>query len=122
MPERIHNRLINNNRRTSLRKNQTYPEQLLWQELRGKALGYKFRRQHGIGNYIVDFYCKQLSLVIELDGDSHFDEKSIQQDIKRDKYLKSLGLTVLRFTNLEMTQNLSGVLEHLQAWILNREN
>jgi very-short-patch-repair endonuclease len=61
--------------------------------------GRKFRRQHGIGNYIVDFCCPSEKLVIELDGDQHGDYEQIEKDKKRDKYLEGLGFTVLRFEN-----------------------
>jgi very-short-patch-repair endonuclease len=97
-------------RRVELRKNPTEPEKRFWQALRGKQLGVKFRRQHGIGHYVVDFYCPEWALVVELDGDSHFNADVQASDAKRDAYLRSLGLRVLRFTNLEIMRNLDGVL------------
>jgi len=97
-------------RRVELRKNPTEPEKRFWQAVRGKQLGVKFRRQHGIGHYIVDFYCPEWALVVELDGDSHFNADAQASDAKRNAYLHSLGLRVLRFTNLEIMQNLDGVL------------
>jgi very-short-patch-repair endonuclease len=97
-------------RRVALRKNPTEPEKRFWQSVRGKQLGVKFRRQHGIGHYIVDFYCPEWSLVVELDGDSHFSSQAQINDAERDAYLRSLGLRVLRFTNLDIMQNLEGVL------------
>ena len=93
-----------------LRQKQTPVEQMLWQCLRANQLhGAKFRRQHNIGQYIVDFYCHAAKLVIELDGGIHELQKA--QDRDRDTYLKANGLQVLRFPNEEITQNLPQVLQ-----------
>ena len=93
-----------------LRQKQTPAEQMLWQCLRANQLhGAKFRRQHNIGQYIVDFYCHAAKLVIELDGGIH--ELQKDRDSDRDTYLKSNGLQVLRFPNEEITQNLPQVLQ-----------
>ncbi|WP_082889567.1 endonuclease domain-containing protein [Methylomonas koyamae] len=108
--ETIFNRPQYRGRRVELRKNPTEPEKRFWQAVRGKQLGVKFRRQHGIGHYIVDFYCPEWQLVVELDGDSHFHPEAQTADTERDGYLQSLGLRVLRFTNQEVMQNLEGVL------------
>lgn len=108
--ERIFNRKYNKTRRVALRKNQTEPEKFFWQAVRGKQLGLKFRRQHGIGPYIVDFYCAEKKLVIELDGDSHYSSEAQALDAERDHYLRRLGLVVMRFTNLEVRNNLEEVL------------
>ena len=99
------------NRRSVLRHQATVPEQRFWQAVRGKQLGVKFRRQHGIGHYIVDFYCPELKLVVELDGDSHFSDEAQQYDAVRDDYIQALGIRVLRFTNTDVMQNLEGVLQ-----------
>lgn len=97
--------------RRTLRKNPTEPERQLWNKIRNKQiLDIKFRRQQGISRYIVDFYCAEYSLVIELDGDSHFTHEGIVYDQIRDEYLKALGLVILRFTNSEVMQNMDGVL------------
>ena len=97
-----------------LRSDMTGPEKRLWARLRARQLkGLKFRRQHGIGPYIVDFYCPEQSLVIEIDGDSHADAKQIRKDQRRDRYLQSIGLSVVRYTNDEIMKNLDGVLEDL---------
>ena len=83
-----------------LRKKQTSAEEILWQLLRNRQLAdLKFRRQHQIGNYIVDFFCAEHSLIIELDGPVHQQAKQVAHDHKRDAYLKSLGKKVLRFSN-----------------------
>ena len=97
--------------RSELRKNMTEPERRLWSKLRGKQLGVKFRRQFGIGQYIVDFYCPEKRLAVEIDGDSHFDEASVTYDLARDEYIESLHIRVLRFTNLDVMRNIDGVLQ-----------
>ncbi|TBR41712.1 endonuclease domain-containing protein [Marinomonas agarivorans] len=96
--------------RSELRKAMTEPEQRLWYRLRNKQLGVKFRRQFGIGRYIVDFYCPEKRLVIEVDGDSHFSKAGLSYDSARDEYIKSLDIQVVRFTNLDVMQNIEGVL------------
>jgi very-short-patch-repair endonuclease len=93
----------------------TGPEKRLWAKLRMHQLtGLKFRRQHGIDGYIVDFYCPEQALVIELDGESHTDAEQAAKDQERDDYMRRLGLTVVRYTNDDVMKNLDGVLEDLQ--------
>ena len=97
-----------------LRSNMTGPETRLWSRLRGSQLqGLKFRRQHGIGPYIVDFYCPEQFPVIEVDGDSHADADQIPKDQLRDRYFQSLGLHVIRYINDDIMKNLDGLLENL---------
>ena len=97
-----------------LRSNHTRAEQLLWLKLRSKQIhGLNFRRQHGIGSYIVDFFCPERSLVIEVDGDVHAIETQQTKDLEREDFLKSLGLQVVRYTNEEVINNLDGVFEDL---------
>jgi very-short-patch-repair endonuclease len=97
-----------------LRSDMTGPETRLWPRLRARQLQrLKFRRQHGIGPYIVDFYCPEQSLVIEVDGDSHADADQIVKDQLRDRYFQSLGLHVIRYFNDDIVKNLDGVLEDL---------
>ncbi|SPP64912.1 endonuclease domain-containing protein [Nitrospira lenta] len=103
------------NLKRRLRSDMTGPEKQLWLQLRSRQLqGLKFRRQHGIGPYIVDFYCPERSLVLEIDGDSHAGTEQILKDQERDSYLNSLGLQVIRYLNGDVTNNLAGVLEDLQ--------
>lgn len=113
----VFNLLPYQERRRDLRKKQTEPEQRFWQVVRARQLGVKFRRQQGIGHYIVDFYCPELGLVIEIDGDSHFQVDAQIADKKRDKYLNSLGIQIMRFTNAEVMKNLEGVLANIKAYI-----
>ncbi len=104
------------NRVRELRKNQTQAEKIFWELVRGKRfLGKKFRRQHQIGDYIVDFYCHSEKLIIELDGEVHNTKEQTKKDIKRDKYLTSLGNTVLRFQNLELLDNPKRILEKISV-------
>jgi very-short-patch-repair endonuclease len=99
----------------------TGPEARLWSRLRARQLqGLKFRRQHGIGPYIVDFYCPEQSLVIEVDGESHADADQIVKDKQREAYMQSLGLRVIRYINDDIMKNLGGVLEDLAERISSR--
>ena len=91
-----------------LRKNMTKEERHLWYNFL-KDLPITINRQKVIGNYIVDFYCAKSKVVIELDGSQHFEEKGIEYDAKRDEYLKSLGLTILRYSNYDVNTNFYGV-------------
>ncbi|WAC39685.1 endonuclease domain-containing protein [Pedobacter sp. SL55] len=100
-----------------LRNTLTDSEALLWNHLKGKQLGFKFRRQHPIAYYIADFYCHEAKLVIELDGSIHNQPDILQNDIERQKYLERLGLTVLRFTNDELYNNTNKVLEEINKII-----
>jgi len=86
----------------------------LWSRLKNKQLnGYQFYRQKPIGNYIVDFYCPATKMVIEVDGGQHFYEDGIERDKERDVYINSLGLKVLRFTNVEVLKNMQEVIDSI---------
>ena len=100
----------------TLRNNMTLSEILLWKEIKGKnVLGYDFHRQKPIEEYIVDFYCPKLKLVIEIDGDSHDGKEG--PDFIRQKKLESKGLTVLRFWDIDVRTNVDGIVEQLKEWI-----
>ena len=99
-----------------LRNNSTYTEVQLWNYLKKKKLrGYDFDRQKPIDNYIVDFYCKDLMLAIEIDGESHYGIK--EKDEKMEKRLNELGVTVLRFDDLDIVHKLDKVIEKIEKWI-----
>lgn len=98
-------------RAKALRKTQTHAEELLWNYLKQKPLGYKFRRQHPLGNFILDFYCHSLKLVIEVDGSIHDIEEVAENDKIRDAALKNVGLTIMRFTNDEVEHHLEAVIQ-----------
>ena len=92
----------------NLRKNQTKEEGLLW-NLFLKRYPLRFRRQYVIGNYIADFYCHGAKLVVELDGSQHYDPTEAQKDDVRTQYLESLGVCVLRFSNLDVLRRFEDV-------------
>ncbi len=103
-------------RARELRKAGNLSEVLLWNELKQKKiLGYDFTRQQIIGNYIVDFHCPKLNLVIEIDGESH--NYKGEYDVERDKFLQSLGLIVLHFNDLDIKRSLGNVLESIKSSI-----
>lgn len=110
MDEKVFNIKKHMKLRQTLRNDLPEPEKQLWQQLRKKQLGVKFRRQHGIGRYIADFYCPECKLVIELDGDSHYQAHAQEYDRERDNFMQALGITVLRFDNYEVMTNVEGVL------------
>lgn len=87
------------------------PEIILWTRLKGRQLGgYKFRRQHGVDNFVMGFYCPELKLTIEIDGDSHFTDDAMLSDQKRQEVIQSYGIQFLRFTNKEICNNLEGII------------
>ncbi|MBI4435632.1 endonuclease domain-containing protein [Candidatus Uhrbacteria bacterium] len=102
-------------RRGELRNNQTKAEWLLWLGLKGKQMGYKFRRQFGVGPYVLDFYCTQLRLGIEVDGGSHFTTEGVEYDSERAAFLKDKKIRVLRFTNREIYNGLEDVLAVIKS-------
>jgi very-short-patch-repair endonuclease len=92
----------------------TDAERCLWARIRARQLeGLQFYRQKIIGNYIVDFYCPNAKLVIEVDGGQHYSEEGLRADAIRDEYLKSHGLKVLRFTDTDVLTNIDGVVESI---------
>jgi very-short-patch-repair endonuclease len=100
-----------------LRRNMTLSEVLLWNELKQKNMsGFDFDRQRPIGNYIVDFYCKELSLAIEIDGDTHI--YKYDYDEERQKKLENLGVRFLRFEDIEVKKNMNNVLRVIEDWIV----
>jgi len=97
---RVHNKPFYFDYRKKLRNHSTASEATLWKLLKDKNIGgLKFRRQHTIGNYIVDFYCYEIRLIIELDGASHDNYLAEERDLIRDEYLRTLDYTILRFEN-----------------------
>ena len=111
----IYNKTIFKERRRDLRRNQTEAEKILWKQLRNKGLfGLKFFRQYSVGAYIIDFYCPEYKLAIELDGGQHAEEENQEYDKIRTNYLESIGVEVMRFWNNEVLQNIEGVLEKIK--------
>lgn len=106
-----------------LRNNLTEAERKLWQHLRMDQLGNRFYRQKIIDKYIVDFYCSQAKLVVEVDGGQHYgDVKTISKDSQRDRHLTKMNLQVLRFSNTEVLQNIEGVLEAISTAVKARQS
>ncbi len=98
-----------------LRKNMTPQERKLWYIIRNRQFyGYRFRRQFPIGQYIVDFICREKKIIIEIDGGQHNEIKNILYDNKRTEYLISEGYKVLRFWNNDIDKNIDGVYEKLK--------
>ncbi len=107
-------------RRRNLRTEQTESEKALWAKLRKQQMnGLRFLRQFSIGPYILDFYCPEKRLGIELDGGHHAEEKTKEYDFNRDVFLKSCDIKMLRFWNSEVQRNLEGVLEEIVRGVSN---
>ena len=103
-------------RAQQLRKKMTEAEKKLWRILRNRRFeGLKFRRQHPINRFVVDFYCHEKLLVVEVDGGIHNDVDVKERDEGREEELKNLGLTIVRFTNEEVLNNIHAVLEELKT-------
>ena len=116
MPEKLNNHKYLKEFRKELRKNPTKAESQLWKALQKSQLeGRKFRRQHSIGNYIVDFYSSKEKLIVELDGQVHDNFVNEEYDNKRTNYLEELGLKVLRFENYLVFEQLDMVLEAIKT-------
>jgi very-short-patch-repair endonuclease len=103
-------------RRKELRHNETKEEKLLWKSLRRKNLGFKFIRQYSVGPYILDFYCSEKRICIELDGSQHLDNK--EYDKERDNYLLMNDIKVLRFWNSKISGNIDEVLNKIRIELL----
>ncbi|MEK6643549.1 MAG: endonuclease domain-containing protein [Planctomycetota bacterium] len=110
----FYNRTREKARRRHLRRNLTPAEKRLWFRLRDHQLGgLKFRRQYSVGPYVIDFYCVEKKLAVEVDGDSHFGGGSEERDELRDRFLRDFGIRVLRFTNVDVYKRVESVLEHI---------
>ena len=106
-----------------LRSHSTLSEVLLWQKLRASQFrGYAFNRQKPLGNYIVDFYCRKINLVIEIDGGSHDNEEAVVEDGKRQQILEELGVSLLRFSDWEVKNAMSFVLGEIGYFLDDFEN
>ena len=106
-------------RARKLRKNSTLSEVIFWNAVKNKQIfGLDFNRQKIIGNYIVDFYCAKLQLVIEIDGSSHDNKQGY--DANRNRYLKSLGLDILHFHEQDIRFDINGAIEMLREYIENK--
>ncbi|HLP49447.1 MAG TPA: endonuclease domain-containing protein [Chitinophagales bacterium] len=106
----------------NLRNNSTQSEIKLWLSLKDRQMmGYDFHRQKPVDNYILDFFCHELMLGIELDGFTHHFEEVYEKDKKKEERLNELGITVLRFNDSDVMNNLTGVWRTIETWILEFE-
>jgi len=104
------------NKARNLRKNQTPAENLLWSKLRSRQLsGFKFRRQHPIGQYILDFYCREAHLAIEVDGGQHAEDQKWKLDNLRTAFLMTKGIRVIRFWNDDVLRDLENVIAEIDT-------
>ena len=121
--EKILNKTSMKSKRKLLRNNMPKAEIVLWSKLKGNQLnGYKFRRQHSVGKFVVDFFCPKLKLVIEVDGNSHFLDEKPERDRERQKYIENHGIRFLRFTNADIYKNMNEVLTSIEKYINRYEN
>ncbi len=109
-------------KRKLLRKNMPSAEIILWSRLKSRQmLGYKFRRQYSVDHYILDFYCPELKLAVEIDGESHFNAHGRKEnDLKRQRFIESFGIQFVRYTNNEIVENIAGVLQNLSTAVKER--
>src|SRR3989344_27305 len=116
---KIFNRKGGKKIRQKLRSGNYVPtEALVWSVIQKRQLkGYKFRRQHGAGKYVIDFYCPKLKLAIEIDGQTHLDQTARIYDQERQRYIESLGIKVLRFSNDEVYENLDEVIGEIKSFL-----
>jgi len=98
-----------------LRNNMTSPEKLLWEYLKSKPLGFKFRRQHPISTYILDFYCHKKSISIEIDGNYHHRTEQKEKDLERTAYLESIGIKEMRFDNENVINEIQNVIQKIET-------
>ena len=118
MKERCKNRPEELTERRSLRTNGTKEEAMMWKVLKNRQVsGVRFRRQFSVGAYILDFYCPELKLCIELDGAGHYNSEGLRHDYVRDKYLSELGIRVLRFENRAVLKMQPVMLAEIEAVI-----
>ncbi len=104
--------------RSKLRKEATLPERLLWNHLRQKQFGYKFRRQYGVGPYVVDFCCPKIKLVIEVDGEIHGFDNQRKKDEIRDDYLKKNAFNIIRYQAKDVLNNIESVCEDIGNYLI----
>ncbi len=101
-----------------LRKNSTIAEIILWEQIKGRRLGYQFHRQVPMDRYIVDFYCHELMLAIEVDGFSHDNEEVFTRDKKRQRELEKYGVKFLRFDDADVKSSIENVVESIKGFII----
>jgi len=114
MKKFLHNDPVLKQRRKGLRRNNTEAEKTFWMHVHNRRFsGRKFYRQYSLGSYILDFYCPELKVAIELDGGQHNQDDNKEYDAARSVYLKAQGIEVMRFWNNDVLNNIEGVLNKL---------
>lgn len=112
--QRIFNKATEKKKRQILRNGMPKAEVILWSYLKDKQLyGYKFRRQYGVGPYVIDFYCPKKKLTVEVDGPSHYSQSAKVYDKHRQNYIESYGIKFIRITNIDVYQNIRGVIARI---------
>jgi len=120
---RIFNRKRQKPRRQQLRNNATSAERLLWRYLKdSQVAGVKFRRQHGIGPYIMDFFSHECMLAIELDGATHSSDTEVEHDKKREQFISNHGITTIRFANNAVYASLESLVARIEEVALERKS
>jgi len=115
------NRESEKDKRRQLRGSMPEAEVILWSRLKGRQLlGCKFRRQYSVGSFVIDFFSVEIKLGIELDGDSHFQSGTPEYDRKRQQFIESFGIKIVRVLNTEVYDNIDGVLEMIGREVLER--
>ena len=108
-------------RARDLRRAMTLPEVILWQQIRGRRLdGIRFRRQHPIGSYILDFYCEDARLAVEVDGESHSQAEAVEHDNRRTEWLNAHGISVVRIPARDVLSELAAVVDHIHRQVRNQ--
>jgi very-short-patch-repair endonuclease len=112
---RVFNRTSEKEKRRKLRNSMTEEEIILWSRLKNRQVeGLKFRRQYSVGPFVVDFYCPDRKLAVEVDGGGHFERDAVIRDRRRQKFIEKYGIGFLRVTNLDVRRNLDGVLSAIR--------
>ncbi|MBI5302868.1 MAG: endonuclease domain-containing protein [Chloroflexi bacterium] len=118
---KVYNRATEKELRQQLRRNMPKAEIVLWSRLRNRqVLGYKFRRQFSVGAYAIDFYCPELKLAIEVDGDSHFNPNAMENDRVRLSFIESFGICFVRVTNNQIYHSIDDVMEYITQIIMQK--
>jgi very-short-patch-repair endonuclease len=112
----FYNRSVDKDKRRVLRNNPTVHEHLLWERLKGRQVnGLKFRRQYSVGPYIIDFYCPEVKLAVELDGSVHFVDDRPEYDANRSGFIERFGIRIVRITNDAIERDIEAVLAEITA-------
>ena len=114
----LYNKTSEKDKRQSLRNNMPPAEQLVWARLKGKQVeNCKFRRQYSVGAFVIDFYSVEIKLAIEIDGESHFIDGANIYDLERQSFIEAAGILFLRFTNIQVYEELDAVIESISQMI-----